>query len=53
MLSTLMAGEQIPEVLSAARRGEGTTAMQQLLAYMNMIMGSYGQGSNWLNAILG
>jgi len=53
LMGTMMTGEQIPEILSAARRGEGTAAMQQFLAYLQMILGSYGQGSNWLQGILG
>ena len=53
LMGTMMTGEQIPEILSAARRGEGETAMQQFLAYLQMILGSYGQGSSWLQNILG
>ena len=53
LMGTMMTGEQIPEILSAARRGEGETAMQQFLAYLQMILGSYGQGSDWLRNILG
>jgi hypothetical protein len=53
LLGTMMTSEQLVEILNAARRGEGETAMQQFLAYLNMILGSYGQGSDWLSSLFG
>ena len=45
-----MTGEQLMEALNAARRGEGSSAMQQLLAYLGL--GQSGQGNEYYQAIL-
>jgi hypothetical protein len=53
LLGTSMSAEQIPEVLSAARRGEGRQDMSMMLNYLQTLMG--GQNSAfapYLQAIL-
>jgi len=45
-----MTGEQLIEALNAARRGEGSQAMQQLLSYLGLLQG--GQGNDYYAAIL-
>jgi len=49
LLSLIMGAEQVPEVLNAARRGEGTTSMSAVLQLLATMMGSSQQG---LGAIL-
>ena len=39
LISRLFETEQIPEILSAGRRGEGARAIDQMLNYLGMMMG--------------
>ncbi len=50
LTGTLMQGEQIPEILSGARRSEGQASINSLLALLGGSMG--GQGNQYWNAIL-
>lgn len=50
LTGTLMQGEQIPEVLSGARRSEGQASMNALMALLGGSMG--GQNNQYWNAIL-
>jgi hypothetical protein len=50
MLGQGMGGEQIVEALNAARRGEGTSALQMILEYFLRLYG--GQSNAYLQAIL-
>lgn len=50
LTGTLMQGEQIPEILSGARRSEGQAAINSLLAFFGGSMG--GQNNQYINAII-
>jgi hypothetical protein len=53
LATTLMRAEQGPEVLSAARRGEGFTATQQLLQYLSLLMGGQtGMMNPYMQAVM-
>lgn len=54
LTGTVMQGEQIPEILSAARRSEGSTTLSQLIALLGGQSGSAGGGggSSYWQAIL-
>jgi len=43
LLATLMQTEQVPEVLSAGRRGEARASLDQLMNYLGLTMGGAGQ----------
>ena len=43
LLATLMQTEQVPEMLSAGRRGEARASLDQLLSYLGLTMGGAGQ----------
>ncbi|GAH46731.1 unnamed protein product, partial [marine sediment metagenome] len=51
--TTMMRTEEIPEVLSGARRAEGFRSIDQFMNYLNMIMGGQGQMlSPYMQAIM-
>ena len=50
LTGTLMQGEQIPEILSGARRAEGQAAVNSFLAFLSGSMG--GQGNQYQAAII-
>lgn len=50
LLGTLMGTEQVPEMLSAQRRGEGLSQQQMILQYLSTLMG--GQSNAYWQAIM-
>lgn len=51
IMSTLFSGEQIPELLSAGRRGEGQNALGLMLSYLSTLMSGQ-QGNQYWPGIL-
>ncbi|MBA7687158.1 hypothetical protein ES703_95618 [subsurface metagenome] len=52
--TTMMRAEEIPEVLSGARRAEGFRSIDQFMNYLNMIMGGQrGMLDPYMQAIMG
>jgi len=47
IMNTLFSGEQIPEVLSAGRRGESQNALSLMISYLSVLMGGQQNNPYW------